>query len=97
MSQPDYAIVLAGHGSRDPDGVNEFMQLVDALKARAGERPVAHGFLEFARPTIDEAVQQVIAAGAKTVVMVPGVLLAATHAKNDMPSELLALQQAHPA
>lgn len=96
MSKQDYAIVLAGHGSRDPDGVNEFMQLVDALKARAGERPVAHGFLEFARPTIDEAVDQVIAAGAKTVVMVPGVLLAATHAKNDMPSELLALQQAHP-
>ena len=37
MSKQDYAIVLAGHGSRDPDGVNEFMQLVDALKAHAAK------------------------------------------------------------
>ncbi|WP_049279430.1 sirohydrochlorin chelatase, partial [Ralstonia solanacearum] len=95
-SDGDYAIVLAGHGSRDPDGVDEFMALVALLRARAGGRTVAHGFLEFATPTIDEAVAAVVAGGAKTVVMVPGVLLAATHAKNDMPSELLALKQAHP-
>lgn len=96
MSNNDYAIVLAGHGSRDPDGVNEFLQMVELLRARAPQRQIAHGFLEFATPTIDAAVNQVIAQGAKRVVMVPGVLLAATHAKNDMPSELLALQQAHP-
>ncbi|AXK40545.1 precorrin-8X methylmutase [Crenobacter cavernae] len=92
----DYAIVLAGHGSRDPDGVNEFMALVELLRERAAGRRVEHGFLEFATPTIDQAVGAVIADGAKKVVMVPGVLLAATHAKNDMPSELLALQRAHP-
>nr|WP_294863839.1 precorrin-8X methylmutase [uncultured Pseudogulbenkiania sp.] len=96
MSTRDYAIVLAGHGSRDPDGINEFMALVELLRERAGGRTVEHGFLEFATPTIDEAVASVIEAGAKKVVMVPGVLLAATHAKNDMPSELLALQRAHP-
>ncbi|CAJ0683877.1 precorrin-8X methylmutase [Ralstonia holmesii] len=92
----DYAIVLAGHGSRDPDGVGEFEALVALLRERAGGRMVAHGFLEFATPTIDQAVNAVIANGARRVVMVPGVLLAATHAKNDMPSELLALKQAHP-
>ncbi|WP_197386772.1 precorrin-8X methylmutase [Ralstonia pseudosolanacearum] len=92
----DYAIVLAGHGSRDPDGVAEFLALVALLRERAGGRTVAHGFLEFATPTLDEAVDAVVAGGAGTVVMVPGVLLAATHAKNDMPSELLALKQAHP-
>lgn len=91
-----YAIVLAGHGSRDPDGINEFMELVQLLRQQAGECPVYHGFLEFATPTIDQAVEQAIADGAQHVVMVPGVLLAATHAKNDMPSELLALKQAHP-
>lgn len=97
MSTPnDYAIVLAGHGSRDPDGVREFSALVDLLRERAGGRTVSHGFLEFAVPTIDEAVNAVVAGGAQRVVMVPGVLLAATHAKNDMPSELLALQRAHP-
>ncbi|CAB3792781.1 precorrin-8X methylmutase [Pararobbsia alpina] len=89
----DYAIVLAGHGSRDPDGVREFEALVELVRRRAPSRIVRHGYLEFASPTIDVAVAQAIEAGARHVVMVPGVLLAATHAKNDMPSELLALQQ----
>jgi precorrin-8X/cobalt-precorrin-8 methylmutase len=89
----DYAIVLAGHGSRDPDGVREFEALVELVRRREPSRVVRHGYLEFASPTIDVAVAHAIEAGARHVVMVPGVLLAATHAKNDMPSELLALQQ----
>ncbi|WP_245615781.1 precorrin-8X methylmutase [Andreprevotia chitinilytica] len=96
MSNNDYTIVLAGHGSRDPDGIAEFTALVELLRERAGGRPVTHGFLEFATPTLDAAVASAIDDGAKRIVMTPGVLLAATHAKNDMPSELLALQQAHP-
>ncbi|HTJ91547.1 MAG TPA: precorrin-8X methylmutase [Pararobbsia sp.] len=92
----DYAIVIAGHGSRDPDGVREFESLVELVRARAPRRIVRHGYLEFASPTIDIAVERAIADGADHIVMVPGVLLAATHAKNDMPSELLALERQYP-
>ena len=91
-----YSIVLAGHGSRDPDGIAEFMRLVALLSEHAGAHPVHHAFLEFATPTLDVAVAEAIAAGARRIVMVPGVLLAATHAKNDMPGELAALKAAHP-
>ena len=96
-SETPYAIVLAGHGSRDPDGVREFEALVGLVRTRAPTRIVRHGYLEFAVPTLDVAVRDAIAAGAGHVVMVPGVLLAATHAKNDMPAELHALQRAFPA
>jgi precorrin-8X/cobalt-precorrin-8 methylmutase len=89
----DYGIVIAGHGSRDVNGVREFELLVELVKQRAGGRTITHGFLEFARPTIDEAVRANIAAGAQRLAIVPGVLLAATHAKNDLPSEVLALQK----
>jgi len=92
----DYAIVLAGHGSRDPDGLREFEQLVALTQQRVGAGQLQHGYLEFSRPTIEEAVQASIAAGARRLVMVPVLLFAATHAKNDMPSELLTLQQAFP-
>jgi precorrin-8X/cobalt-precorrin-8 methylmutase len=92
----DYAIVLAGHGSRDPDGIREFEALLGLVRERAPRRIVRHGYLEFASPTIDVAVRSALDAGARHVVMVPGVLLAATHAKNDMPSELLALQREFP-
>jgi precorrin-8X/cobalt-precorrin-8 methylmutase len=92
----DYGIVIAGHGSRDAEGVREFERLVEIIKARAGRRRVTHGFLEFARPTIDEAIRANIGAGSQQIAIVPGVLLAASHAKNDMPSEVLGLRREFP-
>ena len=91
-----FGIVIAGHGSRDPDGIREFEALMALVRARAPQHVVSHGYLEFASPTIDQAVATNLAAGARQVVMVPGVLLAASHAKNDMPSELLTFARAHP-
>jgi len=84
-------IVIAGHGSRDPDAVREFEALVALVKARAPQDVVTHGYLEFATPTIGEAAQACVAEGADQVALVPAVLLAARHAKNDMPVEMLAL------
>lgn len=90
-------IVLAGHGSRDPDAVREFEALVELVRARAADQAVTHGYLEFSSPTIDEAVRANLDAGSREVAVVPGVLLAARHAKNDMPAEVLALARDYPA
>jgi precorrin-8X/cobalt-precorrin-8 methylmutase len=57
---------------------------------------VTHGYLEFSRPTIDEGVRAAVTRGAKQISVVPGVLLGATHAKNDMPVEVQALQREFP-
>jgi precorrin-8X/cobalt-precorrin-8 methylmutase len=91
-----FGIVIAGHGSRDPDSIREFEALVELVRARAPQHAVSHGYLEFASPTIDEAVKANLAAGVRQVAVVPGVLLGARHAKNDMPAELLALAREHP-
>ncbi len=91
-----FGIVVAGHGSRDSDGVREFEALVELIRMRAPQHVVTHGYLEFASPTIAEAVAANLAAGVRQVAVVPGVLLAARHAKNDLPSELLALAREHP-
>ncbi|WP_317205250.1 precorrin-8X methylmutase [Janthinobacterium sp.] len=89
-------IVVAGHGSRDPDAVREFEELVELVRARAPDDIVSHGYLEFSSPTIAEAVAANLAAGARQVAVVPGVLLAARHAKNDMPAEVQALARDYP-
>ena len=89
-------IVIAGHGSRDPQGIHEFESLIELIRVRAPEHVVSHGYLEFASPTLDQAVAANVAAGARHVVMVPGVLLAASHAKNDLPSEMLSFARQHP-
>ncbi len=93
----DYSIVVAAHGSRDPAGIREFESLVELIKARAPQRRVVHGYLEFASPTIDEAIRATLQSGATRVVMLPALLFAATHAKNDMPSELAVLKRDFPA
>ena len=92
----NYSIVVAAHGSRDPAGVREVEALVALMKKRAPARSITLGFLEFALPTIDEGVRAAIAAGAERVVMLPALLLAATHAKNDMPGELAVLKRDFP-
>ncbi|MCK9202420.1 MAG: precorrin-8X methylmutase [Gallionella sp.] len=91
-----FGIVIAGHGSRDADGIREFEQLVELVRERAPQHTVSHGYLEFAGPTIDQAIADQLNADAKQIVMVPGILLAATHAKNDLPSELLTFAREHP-
>lgn len=90
------AVVIAGHGSRDPDALREFEALVALVRDRAEGRIVRHGYLEFAAPTISEAAAACVADGATEVAVVPGVLLGARHAKNDMPAELLALARDYP-
>ena len=86
MTQP--AILLCGHGSRDVQAISEFEALAGHISRHLPGRRVVHGFLEFARPTIGERLDDLRAAGASDVLAVPGMLFAAGHAKNDIPSVL---------
>jgi len=90
------ALFLAGHGSRDPEGTREFLRLVDLLRAEAPQRIIECGFLEFARPVISEGIERCVLRGAKTIAVLPGMLMAAGHAKNDIPSEIQEARQRHP-
>jgi precorrin-8X/cobalt-precorrin-8 methylmutase len=92
----DYGIVLVGHGSQDASGVREFVELVQIMKERANGRRIDHGFLEFVSPTIKDAVAASVAAGSHKVVVIPALLAAAAHAKNDMPVQLTTLKEQYP-
>tara|TARA_Y100001970_G_scaffold294370_1_gene451961 strand:+ start:62967 stop:63893 length:927 start_codon:yes stop_codon:yes gene_type:complete len=82
------AILLCGHGSRDIEAVSEFQNLAKLITKRLPNRFVDHGFLEFARPTIGEKLTQMRNSGISRVEALPGMLFAAGHAKNDIPSVL---------
>lgn len=96
MTEANPAILVIGHGSRDTDGVEEFYRLANHLQQKFPERLCATGFLEFARPTIDEGLQKLLDQGVTRVTALPGMLMAAGHAKNDIPSELNNLQSVNP-
>ena len=90
------ALLIAAHGSRDEAGIAEFQALADAWRRLRPDRLQAEGFLEFARPTIGEAIDGLVARGASRIVVVPAMLMAAGHVKNDVPSEIQDGRVRHP-
>ena len=81
-------IMLCGHGSRDPNAVAEFEALANSVRERLPGRDVEYGFLEFAQPIIRDGLDKLQERGKTDVLAVPGMLFAAGHAKNDIPSVL---------
>jgi sirohydrochlorin cobaltochelatase len=86
------AVLLCGHGSRDPEAIGEFEIAAAALRRRLADRApggdFATGYLEFARPTIQEGLAALRAQGARRILAIPGMLFAASHVKNDLPWEM---------
>ena len=81
-------ILLCGHGSRDPQAVKEFINVVNKIKSRIPNIPVTYGFLEFNRPIISVALDQLRNMGVERVIALPAMLFAAGHTKNDIPAVL---------
>jgi sirohydrochlorin cobaltochelatase len=92
---PDAGVMLCGHGSRNRRAVDEFARLAEALRAKLPGVPVEYGYLEFADPVIQHGLDRLRAQGVKHVLAVPGMLFAAAHAKNDIPSVLNTYAAAH--
>ncbi len=89
-------IMICGHGSRSVDAVREFEQIATGLRARCTAHPVEYGFLEFATPIIRDGLDRLREQGVTRVLAVPGMLFAAGHAKNDIPSVLNTYQAQNP-
>jgi sirohydrochlorin ferrochelatase len=86
----DTGLLLVGHGSREPEGVAEFLATARLIAARGGAWAVEPCFLEFARPTIAESVSRLARRGARRIVVAPVILLAAGHIRRDIPRAVAA-------
>jgi len=89
-------VLICGHGSRAKIAEEEFSLLAKSLKARHPTLKIDYGFLEYSAPNIHTALDNLLAQGVTTIHAVPGMLFAATHAKNDIPSVLTTYQEKHP-
>jgi sirohydrochlorin cobaltochelatase len=90
------AVLLCGHGSRDPQAIEEFGIAAAALRRRLAPQDFATGYLEFARPTIHQGLADLMSRGARRILAVPGMLFAASHVKNDLPWEMNSFMVANP-
>jgi sirohydrochlorin cobaltochelatase len=92
----DTAVLLCGHGSRDPEAIEEFEIAAAALRRRLAPQDFATGYLEFAQPTIQQGLTDLMARGTRRILAVPGMLFAASHVKNDLPWEMNSFMAANP-
>ncbi len=90
-----FGVMVCGHGSRDEGAVREFESVAAGLRTRMPEYDVDYGFLEFATPIIRSGLDALRERGNRTILAVPGMLFAAGHAKNDIPSVLNTYQAQH--
>ncbi len=89
-------VMVCGHGSRDEQAVGEFDSVARGIRERLPHYEVESGFLEFARPVIRDGLDRLRSRGHTRILAVPGMLFAAGHAKNDIPSVLNTYQAQYP-
>ena len=89
-------IMICGHGSRSKSAETEFGLLAARLKERYPDTPIEYGFLEYSAPNIHMGLNSLKDQGVNHIIAVPGMLFAATHAKNDIPSVLTTYQEKNP-
>lgn len=82
-------VLLAAHGTRDPDGASEALAFSDRLAERLGpDLPLVPCFLELTDPPILDAVDRLAQDGVGEIVVMPLMLFGAGHVKNDVPAAI---------
>mgnify|MGYP001491803205 CR=1 FL=1 len=82
-------ILICGHGSRNKLAIKEFQELTRFIQKRYPSILVEFGFLEFAKPSLTDALDKLRNNSIKKVIAIPAMLFAAGHVKNDIPSLLM--------
>ena len=90
------AVVLVAHGSRSPAGRDEMLALASAVASARPGTPVRAGFLEMSDPPASTVLEDLLDSGVRDVTVVPLMLLAAGHAKSDVPAVVLQARARHP-
>jgi sirohydrochlorin cobaltochelatase len=89
-------LLLVGHGSVCPRSRQEMESLAQEVALALPDVAVEVGFLEMTRPAAGAVVDSMIRRGCRRVVVLPLVLLAAGHAKSDVPAVVVDARYRHP-
>jgi sirohydrochlorin cobaltochelatase len=89
-------LLMIGHGSRDEEGRQIFLDFAKAYQVLDPSRPVVPCFLELTDPTIQQGVDQCVEQGYTELSALPILLFAARHNKFDVTNELDRARARHP-
>ncbi|MFN5880343.1 MAG: sirohydrochlorin chelatase [Burkholderiales bacterium] len=96
MTQPLQAVILFGHGSRDPRWAQTLHAVAERVQAIHPELVVRCAFLEFMQPVLPESLRDLHAAGLSRVRIAPVFLAAGGHVLRDLPELVGPVLQACP-
>ena len=92
----DTATILFAHGARDPEWARPVEALRTRILAQTATAKVRTAFLEFMWPTLDTAIDELVAEGARSVTIVPVFLAQGGHLKRDLPLMMERARARHP-
>jgi sirohydrochlorin cobaltochelatase len=81
-------LLVVGHGTREPEGLEEFWRLVGIVARLLPAASVRGAFLELAQPDVGLGLRELANEGVRVAAVVPLLLLAAGHAKRDLPAAM---------
>ena len=90
------AVILFGHGARDPEWAGPMQRIRATMLEPAPDAVVELAFLEFMSPTLDVAVDDLVARGITQLALVPVFLAQGGHLKRDLPMLVEAARARHP-
>ncbi|WP_088041710.1 sirohydrochlorin chelatase [Bacillus sp. EAC] len=90
------AILYVCHGSRVKSAVHSAIHFVMNVQEQIDCQIQEIAFVELAEPSIYKGLETCLNRGAKTISVLPVLLLSANHAKVDIPNEIALFQEMHP-
>lgn len=91
------ALILFGHGARDPRWAAPFERLRQILREQLPQVNVELAFLEFMAPALPELVRNLSEQGCDDITVVPVFLGQGGHVLRDLPAMMDGIRLAHPA
>lgn len=89
-------VLLVGHGSREQSGNEEYLKFCDVITPHLGPERIETCFIELTTPLVPESLDRCVGLGARRVIVLPVILLAAGHVKVELPHELDEAKERHP-
>lgn len=91
------ALILFGHGARDPLWAQPLERIRAAVLARDPGCRVELAFLEYLAPSLEDCVACLVAAGYRELRVLPVFIAQGGHLKREVPLMIASLQERFPA
>ena len=92
----DSALILIAHGSKDPRWRLPFEKLDQSLRSDLGEGHIFLCYMEFAKPTLMQAVEKAVNAGIRQIKILPLFMAGGAHLDKDIPPMVDEVKKAFP-